>query len=386
MLVSIKTVFLNLQFWLRLALAFLFPYLFFSALMILSANAVNEALEGDGEMPELAIVGQQHIPSELLQKYKDRANVVFLNDKNEITLKLASDSIDAGLVFSKDFSSDSNFIRQVDCYYNSMKNSKSLNMIVDVLDTYEDEIIAENADSLGLDESVFNPVSINKNNSFSVFNMVADILNQVKGVSAGIINFLFVMFVVWLLRSLILRVERGQSPSFVYNLIFIFAASLMAMVLVFIGFQSGINNSSQGIIKSLVFGIQQLLQWKKVSAVFWLWLPTWLFIIGVLGCLASFAKTSLKAYSFTFWGAVILHIVAIAGLFPLEKISLSEAIIPVYNIFCLGQLTLKEALLSSDWWIAFVAVSLCALFANVLWYKIKKRSDRESINAEPEIV
>ena len=306
------------------------------------------------------------------------ANVAFLTDKNEISDKLDIDSIDVGLVFSKGFSRDSNFIRQVDCYYNSMQNSNSLNLIVDVLNDYEEDMIAVNADSLGLDESVFNPVSINKNNSFSVFIMIDKILNQVKGVSAGIINFLFVMFVVWLLRSLILRVEGGESSSFVYNLMFIFAASLMAMTLVFIGFQSGINNNSQGIIKSLIFGIQQLLQWKKVSAVFWLWLPTWLFVIGTLGCLASLAKTYVKAYAYTFWGAVLIHLVAIAGLFPIEKISLVQAVIPIYNIFGIGQLTLKEALISSDWWIAFTAISLCALFVNFLWYKIKKRSDQKS--------
>ncbi len=59
MLNSVKTVFFNIQFWLRLAFAFFLPFLFFSATMKFTADSINLAL-GTIHKPKIGLVAENN--------------------------------------------------------------------------------------------------------------------------------------------------------------------------------------------------------------------------------------------------------------------------------------------------------------------------------------
>jgi len=369
---SIKLIAFNWQFWFRLLLAFLVPFLLFSSIMNIVADNVNDMLGGDPVKPRVALVGKDAMPAALLNKIESEARIIDVPSKGEIELFLYNDSFDIALVFPKGFYVDSVFTGGVEVYYNSMQNGDAVNHVLDLVEDYEDLIVADQIQKIGLEKKVINPIVLEETNTFSPTVMLYKTMEQIKGALSNVLNLLFVLFIIWLVRNLILRAEHWRPSSFGANLVVIFIATLLATAFVFVGFQTGVNADVEGMLKGIILSIQQLLVWNKLSSILWLWWPTWLFIIGLLGCIATYSKNELKAHSRTFWVAVIIQVVALWGLMPIIEISLLETISPILNVFAIGQLALKGTLDPSAWWMAFGATTFWAVVVNFLWYRIKK--------------
>jgi hypothetical protein len=369
---SIKLIAFNWQFWFRLLLAFLLPFLLLASIMNIAAENVNNMLGGDPVKSRVALVGKDAMPLSLLNKIESEARIIEVPSRKEIELFLYNDSFDIALVFPKNFYVDSVFTGAVEVYYNSMQNGDAVDYILDILEDYEDLMVADKIQKIGLEQNIINPIVLEKTNTFSPTIMLYQIMEQVKGALSNVLNLLFVLFVIWLVRNLILRAEFWRPSFFAANLVVIFVAALLATALVFIGFQTGVNADIEGMLKSIILSIQQLLVWNKLSSILWLWWPTWLFIIGLLGCLTSYSKNELKAHSRTFWAAVIIQVIAVWGLMPITEMNWLETIAPILNVFAVGQLALKGTLDPSAWWIAFVATTFWAVAINFLWYRMKK--------------
>lgn len=374
MLYTIKSIFFNWQLWLRLILAFFVPFLLLSSIMSVSEKQINEALGQQLDQPRLGLMGKEYVPKELLERLQNGINLRELQNKGDIFLLVEEDSLDIVLVFSDNFYADSNQLGTIEVYYNSIQNRNAVESVLDIVAWYKNKIVAKKIASMGLDRSVLEPILIQKNNTFSVFATVGKVLESVKGVLSNILNLLFVLLIIWLVRNLILRATFvGNPKNWLANLLLIFMITMLAMALTFIGFQAGMNIELEGMIKSLVLSVQQLLIWNRLSSFLILWWPTWLFIIGLLGWITATSKKTLSAYSITFWIVIFIHFIAIVGMFPTKELSVWAACFPIYNVFGVGQLAMKGILEDSTWWLALGSSCFWAVLVNALWYRARAK-------------
>lgn len=369
---SFQAIFLNGQVVLRLLFAFMVPYLFFSGLMGVTAEVINENLGQVNDKPTLGVVKKGNIPLELLSTLKQATHMIPTTEEQLLVL-LDKDSIDIGLVFPTSFEQDSSQSWKIKMYYNAVQNTGNTQDVLDIVGAYEENMVVERVQKLGLDHLVVNPIEVEKIDMFSPLRMLGKIMKQVKGALSNILNILMVLLVFWLLRNLVLRAVFIAPKHFVFNLSCLFVVTLVAMLLVFLGFQMGFHTEEGGIIQSLILNIQQLLVWNKISSSFWLWLPTWGFVIGLMGCIAAWSKTQLDAYVRTFWMVVFLHVIAVFGVLSTSEMGILKACVPVLNVFGIGQLAMKGDLDSSIYWTAVAASSIGAVLITVLWYKLSCR-------------
>ncbi|MDC0230821.1 hypothetical protein OAK19_02555 [Aureispira] len=338
--------------------------------MKFSAENINLAL-GTIHKPKIGLVSEKNVPESLMQILRGNSLITPLENKNAIPNLLKLDSIDIGLVFKAKTMATTNFVQEVECIYNTMQNSIEVEQVIGVLEEYEDGIIAKNVLDLGLDESVINPLVLNKTNTLSPFLLIHKIMGQVKRVASNTLNFIFIFLLIWSVRVLVIRSEFEGQTHFGANLFVIFGATILSMIVVYLGFQFGIRTEVEGITKSLALNIQNIFTWNKVTSVFILWLPTWLCIIGFFGVSISKSKNIISAYSHSFGVAIILFITALISLIPIEEMGVIQTILPVTNVFGMGQLILKDSADSLGWYAAFFATSIWAGIINILWYKIK---------------
>ena len=194
MLNSVKTVFFNIQFWLRLAFAFFLPFLFFSATMKFTADSINLAL-GTIHKPKIGLVAENNVPESLMGTFRNETQIIHLRDKNEIQHFLELDSIDIGLVFLNQLNdSINNYRGEIECIFNTMQNSTEVEEVLEILEEYEDGIIVENAHELGLEQSVINPIVLKKTNTLDPFLLIHKIMEQVKEIASNTLNFIFVLY------------------------------------------------------------------------------------------------------------------------------------------------------------------------------------------------
>jgi hypothetical protein len=274
-------------------------------------------------------------------------------------------------VFYVGFNSKDSSPKQVDYYIKTRQQNPAYSLI-DILDTYEDQLIVANLKGLSLDENVLNPIVINKTNSYSYFEQISQRVEQIKGSVASTINLFIVLMSLWLLRFLVLRIQPSKQGSFSAHLLSLMAASILCMVVVFVGFFQGIHIEVEGMARSVVLSINNLLVWKTMHQVFWMWLPTFLFVLGLLGWLSS-TTGPLKAHKRTFWAVILLHVVALFGLVPVDQISLMQQASPLMNTFVIGQMAFKGTLGDYQWWVALFFASFWAVFVNYAWYKSYQR-------------
>lgn len=361
---------ISLQFWFRVFMAFLVPYLFFSAVLQYTSRSINELTEAEPKI-EVAIVGQSFLPPDLFKKMQVVAKLKLVPNKEALERLIRLDSIQVGLVFYAGFNNKDSSPKPVDYYIKTRQQNPAYSLI-DILDTYEDQLIVANLKGLSLDENVLNPIVINKTNSYSYFEQISQRVEQIKGSVASTINLFIVLMSLWLLRFLVLRIQPSKQGSFSAHLLSLMAASILCMMVVFVGFFQGIHIEVEGMARSVVLSINNLLVWKTMHQVFWMWLPTFLFVLGLLGWLSS-TTGQLKAHQRTFWAVILLHVVALFGLVPVDQISLMQQASPLMNTFVIGQMAFKGVLGDYQWWVALFFASFWAVFVNYAWYKSYQR-------------
>lgn len=377
MLNAIKSIVLNWQFWLRLMLAFLIPYILFGSIMKASETAINDSFDLEPHRARIALMGAENIPSALMDLFESETDISRVESRDDIIIAVEADSLDIGLVFPEGFYADSAFHKPLEAYYNSMQNGRSVDKVFDLIEEFEDEIVNGEMMKLDINPNILDPITVEETNTFNALVMLGKVMEQVKGVVSNVLNLIFILFVIWLTRNLVLRGEFVHKAAFGSNLVVIFGATMLAMAVVFVGFQSGLNIEGEGMVKGIIKSIQDLLIWNKLSAVLWLWWPTWLFIIGLMGCIASGSRRTFSAYSRTFWAAAIIHIVAVIGLIPIGEMGVGHACLPILNVFGIGQLAMQGTLEdSSVWLLSMIATTCWALVFNLIWYQIKKNNKK----------
>ncbi|CAA6815039.1 MAG: Unknown protein [uncultured Aureispira sp.] len=377
---SIRSILFSWQILLRLCIAFLIPFFFLSGMMTIAAENINQILGETENKARVGLVGKAHTPKTLLKEFQDKTILTNLEQERDLLSLLDEDSLDIGILFSSAFNTDSSGKKVISVYYNSVQYSSATQDAFDILEAYEQALVFQKIEAMGLNTEIVDPVTIEKNNTFNAFATLGKIMTNIRGTISSILNFLFILFVIWLTRILVLRACYKAPKNFFINVSLVFLSTMLGTGLVFVGFQSGLGAEQIGMIRSIVLSIQQLLVWNKLSSILWLWWPTWLFIIGLLGCIAASSKSIIATYTRTFWTTIAIHGIALYGLIPIEKMSAIDPFIPILNVFRVGQLALKGTLETSSWTISMLVSTLAALLLLLLWKILAQRAGQETEN------
>lgn len=374
---SIRSILFSWQILLRLLIAFLIPSFFFSGIMTAAADNINDFLGGSEDKARVGLVGKAYMPTALLNEFNNKTIVTHLNQESDLLSLLDKDSLDIGVLFSSNFSSDSTDNKVISVYYNAVQHGTDAHAALDILEDYEKALVLQKVEAMGLSTKIIDPVTIQKTNTFNAFITLGKIMNNIRGTVSSVLNFLFILLVLWLTRILVLRAYYKAPKNFLTNLFLVFLTTMLGMGLVFVGFQSGLDAEQVGMVRSIVLSIEQLLVWNKLSSFLWLWWPTWLFIIGLFGCIAAFSNSMVATYTRTFWTSIVIHGIALYGLIPIEKMTSIDPFIPILNVFRVGQLAMKGTLDTGSWTISMIVSSVAALLLLLLWRILYKRADEE---------
>jgi hypothetical protein len=377
---SIRSILFSWQILLRLFVAFIIPFFFLSGIMTVAAENINQFLGETGSKARVGLVGKAYTPTNLLKDFQDKTILTSLEQESELLSLLDKDSLDIGVLISSDFDADSSGNKVISVYYNAVQHGSEAHNALDILDDYEQTLVFQKIEAMGLNTQIIDPLTIKKTNTFNAFTTIGKIMTIIRGTVSSLLNFLFVLFVIWLTRILVLRAHYIAPKNFSTNVLLVFLTTIFGTGLVFIGFQSGLGAEQIGMIRSVVLSVQQLLVWNKLSSSLWLWWPTWLFIIGLFGCITAFSNSIVATYTRTFWTTILIHGIALYGLIPIEKMSVIDPFIPILNVFRVGQLAMKGTLETSSWTISMIVSSLAALLLLLLWKRLAQRAGQETEN------
>lgn len=355
----------------RWLLAFLLPYGLFSILGTAATEGINEAL-GQLPPPRVAVVHQEALPQALSNKLRAVAELRILDTPTEAQAQVEADSCDVALVVQQ--SGKEPYTGQIIAYYNSMRHVRAVREIFEVLETYEQGLIAQNLAPLDIEKHLVDPLVVEREDMFSPFTLLGEVVDQAKGVVSNIFNFLLIFLVCWLARQLILRIAIYAPRSFWLNLITAIFGTALGSVLVFWGVQVGLDIEQSGMLRRVLVILQELIVVEELWRILLLWVPTWLFILGVLGSITMGSKARVDAYGRTFWMVVAFHVFALYACKGAAAMKGWMLWVPILNVFQLGQLNLKGSLEMGDWTTALIATAIWAIVFLMLWRLLLARS------------
>lgn len=348
----------------RWLLAFLLPYFLFSVSSTLAADAVNASL-GQLAPPRVGVYNSKGLPQELYNKLRAETSYRHLPDAAIAETWLEADSLDVALVVKQ--LNDTPYTGQIIVYYNSMHHVREIRAVMTILNDFEEQLVMRNLNTISLEEDLGNPLKIKKQDTFDGLLLLGKVVDNTKGVVSNVFNFLLILLVMWLARQLILRISIYAPRAFWRNLSMAIWGTALGTVLVFWGVKVGLDLEQTGFIKRIIVSIQELITVEYLWRILVLWVPTWLFILGLLGSLTMGSRTRIDAYGRTFWATVGIHVLAICSFVGASTMKGWMLWVPIVNVFQLGQLNLRGLMEPSDWWLAVAVTSGWALLFLLLW-------------------
>jgi len=367
-----KKLLIDWQLWLRVVLCFLLPFVLIAALMKASEQGIDQALD-TSIVPKIAVIGLDYLSLELRAQLKENAEFEVLENEGEAVLALEEERVDLGLVIPTDFVQDSIVSGTITVYYNSMKSQQEVGLVFDILQEYEEDLVENNLTTIAVDERLVNPIKLDKKNSFNPLLQVGKMFSQAKGIIANVLNSLWLLLCLWLVRYLALKVTEEGKEHFVSAFIFSCLVILAAVFLVLFGVYQGLEIELEGTVKSIVLSTQQALTWKKVSPMFYLWIVLGWAIMGMLGIVASLSNDALKATNRTYWIVIVLMVFAMFGFAPVEVLGMGTLATPLINVFAVGQVSLSDTITATQLWTSMGIMIVLAFLFNGLWYKMLKK-------------
>ncbi|MFK7797195.1 MAG: hypothetical protein AB8E82_07050 [Aureispira sp.] len=369
---SIPQIFLSWHILWRLVAAFCIPYFLLAMLTTASSSGINEML-GELPPPKVGLVNQAAVPMDLLTELRAKTSLQIIKEEDDLLSGVENDSLDIGLSFDQS-TVDSSYQGNIRVYYNSMQNVRAVRKVFKLIDDYENQLVAQNLSNVELDEHLINPIVLDEQDTFDQLLLLGEVINNARGGISNVLNFFFLLLVLWLVRQMVLRAHLYAPKRFGRNLCWMVLGTTLGSVLVFWGVQVGLDIEQSGMIKSLINNLRSLILIDKLYPTLLLWVPTWLFCIGLLGVIMSASSTNVGGHGRTFWAVVSVHVAAMFAFVGGKTITMTALVLPIINIFRLGQHTLRGELDWGNWSIAFGATWFWALVVLVIWWRLHKRS------------
>ena len=371
---SITHIFLSWHILWRLLAAFLIPYFLFSIATTVAADSINESL-GQLPPPRVGLVNQKDVPMELLTTLRAKTTLAVIEGEANLMARVENDSIDIGLVFEEKPLGET-YRGTITTYYNSMRNAQAVREVMEMIDNYEQQLVALNLEGKEINKRLINPIIIDKKDTFDGLLLLGDVMKKAKAGISNIFNFLLILLVLWLARQMVLRSAIYAPEHFGRNLVLTILGTALGMVLVFWGVQVGLDIEQSGMIRSVIISVQRLIVVDQLYPILLLWVPTWLFILGLLGTITAASSTRVGAHGRTFWAAVGLHVLALFSFATAKTVNITLLVLPIVNVFRLGQRNLRGELAWGHWSIAFGATWVWAVVFLFLWWFLNRRSNQ----------
>jgi len=326
---------------------------------------IDQLVNNMSSSAHIALVGGDQLPVTLTQKLDGLGNIISLETATEAQQLLEKDSVTTVIVV--------NSPTKVTLTYNSRKDQGVAYQFTEWTESYKEDQLATQLDSLGVIVDNSQTIRVEQNDLFNPMSAINDLISQVKNSLANILNLLVVLLVFWLVRNALLVSRHKPKDQLAIVGMTVFLVALSGMAVVGFGFYQGISIAQEGMIQNVIFTMKELLKWKNTGPSLLLWIPCWLFIIGIMGSLIFGTKSLLKSHLRSFWGVIVLSLIALVGLMPVgESPSLGQLLVPLYNVMNVGQLAMQGTLVDMDWWIAMGGTTVLALLALGLWWKVAK--------------
>lgn len=377
---SIARIFFSWHILWRLLAAFLVPYFLFSIATTIGADTINESL-GQLPAPRVGLINQKEVPMELLTTLRAKTNLTILEGEANLLARVENDSIDIGLVF-EELQQGQHYMGSIEVYYNSMRHARAVGNVLELLNNYEEQLVALNLKEIDINDKLVNPIVIKKKDTFDSLLLLGQVMKGAKGGISNAFNFLLILLVLWLARQLVLRTAIYAPERFWRNFICTIFGTALGMVLVFWGLQVGLDVEQEGMIKSVIVSVQRLIVVDQLYPILLLWVPTWLFVLGFLGTITAGSSTRVGAHGRTFWAVIALHVVALFSFASAKVVSMALLVLPIVNVFRLGQRNLRGEMDWSNWSIAFGATWVWAVVFLLLWWFLDRRSN-EPLAVQP---
>ena len=360
------TVFISLRYWLRCFFAFIVPFLFFTGLMQQTAVMINTTVENLNVRSKVAIVQSDtiHTLDLIMAQLEKKHELIRIEEVAAAQEKLMDSSVAIVLFATTD--------RTIKAIYNSEKNGLESQVILDEIAGYKQNYMIAQLDSLGINRQRVEPFELQEQDLANPMAMINRITDTIKANIANVLNILFILFVMWMIRIVLMVHQAKGTRNVGMAILSTWLGAVIVMGITFAGFWMGINIEEKGLIQGIVTNINSFVLWRNINSFVVLWIPTWFFVVALIGFLLNSTTVELQGYTRSFWAVVLLHIIAFVGTAPVTELSTIHCLIPIYNIFGIGQVALQETLDNTCWWVALASnVSFGVVFLG-LWLMTNK--------------
>lgn len=315
-------------------------------LSMITSFAASKADEASKKTLKVGLIDESN-SDELMKEFRLRKDFTLMTEfaENEFNQLIRDDSIDIAIVIPKEFGASINQQKTgtIKLYHkDSGTNSLKKRRVVETIERFEDKVLAERLDSIGITDATIDPVSIEENN---VYSMKETIGKQI----GSSLPYLFVLFCFMgcMYPAIDLfagEKERGtletilSSPVNRLSILFgkmgvVTLTGLITGMLIFLGAYLVliINKDIPDMISNIIFG---LLKPSTMSLILLMLLPTSAFFASILIAMSIYAKSFKEALTLiqplTFLIIIPLLIpVVMEGSMALTPIT---AMIPLLNL------------------------------------------------------
>ncbi len=350
------------------------PLLLFPVIMNIFALVQRDQLEkAQTKTLNIAIKGSDHAEG-LVSVIENTVNMAWheIENEEEISELIRSDSIDVGLVISPAFKGDLDSMNTaaLALYYQAVDNDRTKRRILTVINNYEQELLSERLGQLKLRSTQIDPISINE------INIATDkeIIGTLVG---GFLPYLFILFCFFgcyypavdlftgekergtLETMLTLPVDRKQI--LLGKMIVVASSGLLSALLALLGLLIGLN-LIEGLPDNIMNVVRDIVKPLSVTILLSLLIPIAIFFAGMLIPIATRAKTFKEAQSQITPLNFLVIIPAALGLLPGISLNWSTVWIPILNV----ALAVKEVIAGTiDYTLLVVVFVLLIALAGV---------------------
>jgi len=358
----------------------LFPVLF----KIMFSLQEKQTKKAEEKILRVALIDNDNAArfAELLHARKDLKVIVDV-PADSIRASISEDRLDGAFVVSDDFDEDIEDLDpgRIDFYFKSTDDKRIIrNRLRDIAEDYEEEILEQRFDRLGLDDNVVDGVNLK---SYNVATMKEQFGKQV----GGFLPYIFILFC--FMGSMYPAIDLGAgekergtmetlltAPVNRFHILLgkfgvIVLTGLASAVVSMFGLYLGLRQSKE-LPPEIMEVIVKILGAETILSIFSLLLPLTVFFAGILLSVSLSARSFKEAQSLMTPLNLAVIVPAAIGMMPGVSMNFVTALIPVLNV----SLATKEIVAGTmgTGYLVTVYVSLSAfavlsLLGSALWFK-----------------
>jgi len=358
----------------------LFPVLF----KIMFSLQEKQTRKAEEKLLRVALIDNDNAArfAELLHAREDLTVIVDVH-ADSIRAFISEDRLDGAFVVSDDFDEDIEDFDpgRIDFYFKSTNDKRIVrNRLRDIAEDYEEEILEQRFERLGLDDNVVEGVNLK---SYNVATMKEQFGKQV----GGFLPYIFILFC--FMGSMYPAIDLGAgekergtmetlltAPVNRFHILLgkfgvIVLTGLASAVVSMFGLYLGLRQSKE-LPPEIMEVIVKILGAETILSIFSLLLPLTVFFAGILLSVSLSARSFKEAQSLMTPLNVAVIVPAAIGMMPGVEMSFVTALIPVLNV----SLATKEIVAGTmgtgylvTVYVSLTAFAVLSLMGSALWFK-----------------